>query len=302
MSDSSSEIDRVQRKMCLSLKLNVTAESSKKAENIFTSSSSLQLEDHFMTRRTSFESNTANSSKVTKTPSSIPRELVEESLSQSPSLARSPAMHEGFHIKDWKVERTPINTPDSVIVTNIVPKLSDDEEELEESDSVSETDPISKGSGTSSFLPSSVDVSEPKSGGGEKCKTVEMHLSGDAELASEEQVSLERSAEVLQSEASSGLVKPPAGFTDSPVRNVPPEFSTAEDQLCGESEILIVDQENNSSSNINPDVMTRQKNKSYNQEKFGHRDLSYHHPELVVCQRQGNSSQSIYAVLTLSNT
>ena len=163
-------------------------------------------------------------------------------------------MHEGFLIKDWKVERTPINTPDSVIVTNIVPKLSDDEEEVEESDSVSETDPISKGSASSSFLPSSVEVSESRT---DKNQTAEMHLSVSAELASVGGV--DRVA--LQSEASSSLVKPPAGFTDSPVRSVPlefitagdlvrnisPEFITPGDILCAESEVLVVNQDSDSS-------------------------------------------------------
>ena len=39
-------------------------------------------------------------------------------------------MHEGFRDKDWRVERTPINTPDSVkTLTSMVPQLSDEEEE-----------------------------------------------------------------------------------------------------------------------------------------------------------------------------
>ena len=93
-------------------------------------------------------------SKLTKTPSSIPRELIGDGFSPSPTLARSPAMHEGFRTKDWKVERTPINTPDSLPVDELphppqpphpLPLLSDDDEEPEDTDSVNrETDPISK--------------------------------------------------------------------------------------------------------------------------------------------------------------
>ena len=189
-------------------------------------------------------------------------------------------MHEGFQLKDWKVERTPINTPDCAdcgVTAGLPPKLSDDEEEVEETDSVnSETDPISKGSGTSSFLPSSVDVSECRPG----CELAanppaEMHLAPSTS-----------SVET----ATNNLVKPPAGFTDSPVRILPPEFSTAEDsQTTRDSELLVLHQENHS-ANITPDIVACQKYKTYNQENFGQRDVSYHHPELVVCQRQGNFS------------
>ena len=272
------ETDKAQRKMCL--KLNLHSE-SKQAEQ--------QRGEHGGARRTSVG---ANGNSVSRTPSSLPRDLVQHCLTASPSLARSPAMHEGFQMKDWKVERTPINTPDCAdcVTTGLPPKLSDDEEEVEETDSVnSETsEPVSKGSGTSSFLPSSVDVSE--------CRPVnqpaEMHLPTSAVETN-----------------SSNLVKPPAGFTDSPVRNVPPEFSSAEaeEQLCSQSqtEVLVLEQEeqpgqesenfiseNNTANTTNTtvttancqDVLTSQKYKSYNQENFG----SYHHPELVVCQRQGN--------------
>ena len=276
--DSRAEVDNVQRKIRSSLTLNLS-DGSRQTEDVAASNSGQQTGDD------------KRSSRLSKSlQSSIRREFVEQNVSSSPCLARSPAMHEGFHIKDWKVERTPINTPDSVVVTNIVPKLSDDEEEVEESDTVSETDPISKGSGTSSYLPSSVDVSESRAGCCEKTQTVEMHLSEDAELASGEQVALERSAVALQVEASTNLVKPPAGFTDSPVRILPPEFSTAEDsQTTRDSELLVLHQENHS-ANITPDIVACQKYKTYNQENFGQRDVSYHHPELVVCQRQGNFS------------
>ena len=69
-----------------------------------------------------------------------------------------------------------------------------------------------------SFLPSSVDVSECRPAN----PPAEEHL------------------------ASSAVVKPPAGFTDSPVRNAPPEFSLAEaeEQLCpqSQSEVLVLDE------------------------------------------------------------
>ena len=199
-------------------------------------------------------------------------------------------MHEGFQLKDWKVERTPINTPDCAdcgVTAGLPPKLSDDEEEVEETDSVnSETDPISKGSGTSSFLPSSVDVSECRPG----CELAanppaEMHLAPS-------NTSVET--------ATNNLVKPPAGFTDSPVRNVPPDFNMDQvEQQLGpqpQSEVLVLEQSENIISEEDTtkpgdtcqNVLTSQKYKSYNQENLAFRDVSYHHPELVVCQRQGN--------------
>ena len=273
------EAAKAQRKMCLKLNLHSEPEQAE-----------LQREDRgaAAVRRPSVEA-TSNG----RTPSSIPRDLVQNCLSGSPSLARSPAMHEGFLLKDWKVERTPINTPDCADC--VPPKLSDDEEEVEESDSVnSETsEPVSKGSGTSSFLPSSVDVSECRPG---------------SELVANPPAEMHLATSTVET-ASANLVKPPAGFTDSPVRNVPPDFSMveAEEQL---GEVLVLEQEeqsasqpgdiipeNNHPTTITPtsntsdtcqDVLTSQKSKSYNQENFGPRDVSYHHPELVVCQRQGN--------------
>ena len=273
------EMDKAQRKMCL--KLNLHNSESEQGE--------LQRRENGAARRTSVGGNSNGTSSVTRTPSSIPLNLVQQCLSASPSLARSPAMHEGFQMKDWKVERTPINTPDCAdcLTAGLPPKLSDDEEEVEETDSVnSETsEPISKGSGTSSFLPSSVDVSECRPAN----PPAEEHLPSSAVATN-----------------SSALVKPPAGFTDSPVRNVPPEFSLAEaeEQLCpqSQSEVLVLEQEEqeeqpgkqsenfiseeNTANTIATcqDVLTSQKYKSYNQENFA----SYHHPELVVCQRQGN--------------
>ena len=286
--EAETELDKAQRKMCL--KLNLHSEGGEQEEE-------QQREERASVRRSSVEGQSQR-----RTPSSIPRDLalVQHCLTGSPSLARSPAMHEGFHLKDWRVERTPINTPDCGDC--VPPKLSDDEEEVEETDSVnSETsEPISKGSGASSFLPSSVDVSECRAG---------------SELPANPPAEMHLASSTVET-ASSNLVKPPAGFTDSPVRNVPPEFNMAEaeaqQQLCPEaqSEVLVLEQEeqpgeqsekfisedtttttNNTTTTTSDtcqDGLTSQKYQSYNQENFGPRDISYHHPELVVCQRQGN--------------
>ena len=280
--EAESEPDKSQRKMCL--KLNLQSESDQVEQ---------RREEQTSARRSSVLANSGG--RTPSSSSSLARDLVQHCLTDSPSLARSPAMHEGFHLKDWRVERTPISTPGCADCPDYVPpKLSDDDEEVEETDSVnSETsEPISKGSGTSSFLPSSVDVSE--------CRP-ELPANPPAETSAVETTT-------------ANLVKPPAGFTDSPVRNVPPDFNIAqtEEQLCPEAqtEVLVLEQEEQEEQEEQPDkqpeniiseektttntsdtcqdVLTSQKYKSYNQENFGPRDVSYHHPELVVCQRQGN--------------
>ena len=243
---------------------------------------------------------------------------------RSPSLTRSPAMHDGFRDKDWRVERTPIHTPESVkTLTSRVPQLSD-EEEAGETDSVdTETDPISKGSGTSSFLPSSVEVSDSRTGSlqdkiltdndrdhnairPKSCKSLPESTKEveDNEVQNPESKSLH--SDVPNEEAN--IVLPPAGFTDSPIRISPPACSADIDGSVSkvfkatENEILIV----KSPKEEEPKVSVRDQrqadyrcrvsgvttsnnfdsNASYH--SYHHPELSsYHHPELVVCQRQG---------------
>ena len=327
--------EKNQRKMCL--KLNLSKDVIKEENNPEQDKHSYcerfagNEKNNEPFRKGSMEGNF--NSKLTKTPSSIPRELIGESYSPSPTLARSPAMHEGFRCKDWKVERTPIATPDSNILTSRLPHLSDDEEEIEETESVrSETDPISKGSGTSSFLPSSVDASESRTGSLIPDKDLptssRLHLSEEKSvLACSASTSVPHqqvqnltedltpvlgagSAPPCEEEApiSAALVKPPAGFTDSPVRNLPPAFVASEniddsvnEVLSAENEILILEPPKNVDANPPSDrgqeaklcagaVLENSKPRtaSYSKENFSLKD-SYHHPELVICQRQGKN-------------
>ena len=316
--------DKTQRKMCL--KLNLSKDVIKEENN-------LEQDKHsFCERFTENEKNNGTvrkgsmegsfNSKLTKTPSSIPRELIGESYTPSPTLARSPAMHEGFRSKDWKVERTPIATPDSNILTSRLPQLSDDEEEIEETESVrSETDPISKESGTSSFLPSSVDASESRTGSliPEKELPSRMHLSEVCQSSPTtlpdqqvqnftENLPLLAAAPAVPSEEDSALVKPPAGFTDSPVKNLPPSFLASEiiddsvnEVLTAENEILILEPLENVDANpplvrggqeakVFSAVLENQKSRTgYSGKENLSSNDSYHHPELVICQRQGKN-------------
>ena len=362
-----SEMEKTQRKMCLKLNLskevivdkNNCAEQYKEnscSENIrFTPTEKINIgvagsagELH---RRTSLDSGGSNS-KFAKTPSSIPRDLIEQSYTASPSLARSPAMHEGFRSQDWRVERTPINTPDSetLLASSRLPQLSDDEEEPEDEDTDSlhsETDPISKGSATSSFLPSSIDVSESRTGSfvgeKEKCTNAgQSQSSGAVAGGSEAAVISSQSSRLIQAEdtglmptptqdataaivAESGpapaqpaaveeetsignLVKPPAGFTDSPVRNPPPPAAaflpleniddSVNEVFRAENEILILEPPKNVQSDPqssfsgkgmeNCEALGSSESKTLGPEieNFSLKE-SYHHPELVICQRQG---------------
>ena len=298
--DQWSEIEKTQKRLCL--KLNLSKEAINEENNFEqnTENKCSESENSGVTMVQQERKNSPNGNKCR--------------ISKSPSLARSPAMHEGFRDKDWRVERTPINTPDSVkTLTTMVPQLSDEEEEADETDSVaSETDPISKGSGTSSFLPSSVEVSDSRTGSlqdklmadsardhnvtrlkpcgslSETNKEVE-----DNEVQNPESKSPH--PEVPNEE--SNIVLPPAGFTDSPVRNLPPACSADIDgsvsKVFGttENEILIVKtpQEGEPKSSLREQrqledfelsgVATKSNNFESNE--------SYHHPELVVCQRQG---------------
>ena len=318
--DQWSEIEKTQRKMCLKLNLSKEAINEKNncehyIENIRSTPSEKMNTGVRIVQQARKSSLDGNHSRFSKTPSSIPRELIGEGYSQSPTLARSPAMHDGFRDRDWKVERTPINTPDSIKnLTSRVPQLSDDdEEEAEETDSVnSETDPISKGSGTSSFLPSSVEVSESRTGSlqekmltatagdtGVICSQSSRSVSDsvrDAEDTGVQEQTL--SHEVSASSEESSIVLPPAGFTDSPVKNHPPPGSADIDGSVSDgNEILILEppklpeedlkisaQKQNEAEDY--EILGNTKSKSFVQENFDLKE-SYHHPELVVCQRQG---------------
>ena len=325
--------EKTQRKMCL--KLNLSKDVIKEENNLEQDKQSYcerfagNEKNNETFRKGSVEG--SFHSKLTKTPSSIPRELIGESYTPSPTLARSPAMHEGFRSKDWKVERTPIATPDSNILASRLPQLSDDEEEIEETESVrSETDPISKGSGTSSFLPSSIDASESRTGSlipEKDLPTSRLHLSEDnfvvasTSLPDQQVQKLTEdltpvlaagSAPPCEEEApiSAALVKPPAGFTDSPVRNLPPAAflpsenidDSVNEVLSAENEILILEPPQNVDANPLPPgcgqeakvcaaaVLENSKPRTggYSKENFSLKD-SYHHPELVICQRQGKN-------------
>lgn len=261
-------------------------------------------------------------SKTSKTPSSIPRGILEDSFTQSPTLARSPAMHEGFHLKDWKVERTPINTPDASVLTSRLPQLSDDDEEIESESLNSETDPISKGSGTSSFLPSSIDVSESRATSSipeqeffkqisieEKVNTI---LIGAKQEKDDKNIIDTKLVTIVHEESLIPLVKPPAGFTDSPVKSTQEVFSIksiVENEIEDNQEILIVDDSDVTKvhelyniSNVKSEIISEVETVA--SEHFDNlifkqtsdisvtsqpnypKKESYQHPELVVCQRQ----------------
>ena len=308
--DQWSEIEKTQKRLCLKLNLS---EDAKNKKNNFEQDTEQKCSEGVSTGATIERpsSLSENNSGISKTPSSIPKELISESYSPSPSLARSPAMHDGFRDKDWKVERrTPINTPESdKTLASGVPQLSD-EEEGGETDSVnSESDPISKGSGTSSFLPSSVsdsrtgslkkkillenagvsDITCPKSCGSTS------ESAKDAE-DNEEQKPQSKSLHPNVPTDESNIVLPPAGFTDSPVRNLPPACSAdidgTDSKVFGttESEILML----SSPKEEDREVSTQEKTQADDHTLMGVTKLnkmdsneSYHHPELVVCQSQG---------------
>lgn len=331
-----SDIEKTQRKMCLKLNLTDNMKSEQFGSELSTPTDQTRRKSVESQRKSSLDGGAINSNR--KTPSSIPRQLIGETFSPSPTLARSPAMHEGFRAKDWRVERTPINTPEANIVTNRLPLLSDDEDDEEpgETDSVNtETDPISKGSGTSSFLPSSVDISESKTGSSIPEKdnsSTKMHLcsssmSGDAagcRLTASESPNVNVSREIqgfemqqhseqsiLRVERSSSqderpfveddtslpaaVVQPPADFADSPIRSPPQKLQTQQSSIQStpheteDEEVLtfeqVADIDNNppaSSQGHEPSS----KSKCGSRENFTLKE-SYHHPELVVCQRQG---------------
>ena len=309
--DQWSEIEKTQKRLCLKLNLS---EDAKNIKNKFEQDTEQKCSESVSTGATIERpsSLSENNTRISETPSSIPKELISESYSPSPSLARSPAMHDGFRDKDWKVERriTPIKTPESVkTLTSRVPQLSD-EEEGGETDSVnSESDPISKGSGTSSFLPSSVSDSRTGSlknkimlenaGGSDfTCPKSCGSTSESAKDAedNEEQKPQSKSLHPSVPTDESNIVLPPAGFTDSPVRNLPPACSAdingTVSKVFGttESEILML----SSPKEEDREVSAQEKTQAEDHPLLGVTQLnkmdlneSYHHPELVVCQRQG---------------
>ena len=329
-----SDKEKTQRKMCMKLNLSDSMRSEHQfGSELSTPTDQIRRKSVESQRKSSLDGGAINSNR--KTPSSIPRQLIGETFSPSPSLARSPAMHEGFRAQDWRVERTPINTPDANMVTKRLPLLSDDEDDQGETDSVNtETDPISKGSGTSSFLPSSVDISESKTGSSIPEKdnsSTKMHLcsssmsGGDAAgcrlTASESQnVNVNREIQgfemqqhseqsILREEESlvqdveedaslpAAFVQPPADFADSPIRSPPQPLQTQQssvqsvEQDTEDDEVLkfeqVADIDNDPSVSSQGHEQSS-KSKCGNRENFTLKE-SYHHPELVVCQRQGIS-------------
>ena len=306
--DQWSEIEKTQKRLCL--KLNLSQDDNSKKNN-FEENTEKKCSESVRTGATIERpsSLSENNSRISKTPSTIPKELISESYSSSPSLARSPAMHDGFRDIDWKVERcTPIDTPESVrTLTSRVPQMSD-EEEGEETDSVnSESDPISKGSGTSSFLPSSVSESRTGSlknkilienaGGSDiTCPQSCGSKSESVEYAedNEKQKSQSKSLHPNVPTDESNIVLPPAGFTDSPVRNLPPACSADLDGTVSkvfgtESEILMLSPPKKEDRKVSTQEKTQAEDHLLGVTKSNKLDSneSYHHPELVVCQRQG---------------
>ena len=112
----------------------------------------------------------------------------------------------------------------------------------------------------------------------------------------------------VPSEEDSALVKPPAGFTDSPVKNLPPSFLASEiiddsvnEVLTAENEILILEPLENVDANpplvrggqeakVFSAVLENQKSRTgYSGKENLSSNDSYHHPELVICQRQGKN-------------
>jgi len=271
-------------------------------------------------------------SKTNKTPSSIPRGILEDSFTQSPTLARSPAMHEGFLLRDWKVERTPINTPDASVLTSRLPQLSDDDEEIESESLNSETDPISKGSETSSFFPSSIDASESR--GTSSMQDKDFVLQQDSEeikknmfligqMKKKEAMNFVERKPIMPSseEVTIPLVKPPAGFTDSPVKNTMDVFSiegVAKNSVKDNDEILTLENsDGNQITHPTIDNIYMPQSEIITDDKVVFSDNlicdmtsdisvtsqanlpkkePYQHPELVVCQRQELAEIMIAAI------
>ena len=209
---------------------------------------------------------------------------------------------------------------DASVLTSRLPQLSDEDEEIESESLNSETDPISKGSGTSSFLPSSIDASESRATSsiadkdsihplcGEE-KTNTMFLGPKREK--EEKNTTDMNSATIQNEDSfiPTLVKPPAGFTDSPVKSTPETFSIksiVENELEDNQEILVLgdsdvqkpqvhevynisttksevisELEMTASENVDSPMLAQDAAGPDNHPKKD----SYQHPELVVCQR-----------------
>ena len=132
-------------------------------------------------------------------------------------------------------EQTPTNTPEAL--TSCLSDFSD-EVELGRGDDTDSSDlePISKVSGTSSFLPSSIDASEsrgkvPASENTSSQNFLKKDIKASSykeNLECESMPATEKKTVNPPPELPLALVEPPAGFTDSPVRNNPP--SLANDQ------------------------------------------------------------------------
>ena len=287
--DQWSGIDNNQKRQ--SLKLNLANEGvfeEKKNNEHYIENSETQNTNATMVLLERKISLGGNYSSNTGSSSSIPKE--DESCSPSPSLARSSNTDDGFRVKKWLVDRTPTNTPDSVrTLTERVPHLSDEEEEAEDTNSInSETDPISNGSGTSSFLPSSVEVSDNRAGSLQD-KSLKNNACGkkadSAKKAEDNNVQNIQSITthpVVPAEESN-IVLPPAGFTDSPVKNLPADTGSSVSKVLGTSE-----RKNLLFKPLKEFRQALEYELSENPEK------TYHHPELVVCQKQGISQKESF--------
>ncbi len=177
----------------------------------------------------------------------VARKIVsEEAASNSPGMARSPAMHAGFRNEEWVVERTPVTTPDADKVVVAMINLSDEEtsnhldSDVVFKSSTAATTP-QDGSLMSSLGPSSVDLAQEQQqeGGGQHLQTASAsapsHLADSCHPPPKEEVLedevIKKTDEVQEEtkEPEAGkqpeqpppakklpLVDPPAGFGDSP--------------------------------------------------------------------------------------
>ena len=129
-------------------------------------------------------------------------------------------------------EQTPTNTPEAL--TSCLSDFSD-EVELGRGDDTDSSDmePISKVSGTSSFLPSSIDASESRvkvpaseNTSSDNFPKKDIKASSYKEnLESDSMPATDKKTVPPPPELPLALMEPPAGFTDSPVRNNPPSLA-----------------------------------------------------------------------------
>lgn len=223
-----------------------------------------------------FEDQIQSQKTTTKTPTSaVTRRIVSEEISSgSPSgssLARSPAMHDGFKVgkmkfyhtparklncniirkaEDWKVERTPVNTPaatiegsENRIIVGMI-NLSDEEEEDED-----EVDKTSVQMDSETAFRS---ISNQSSSHSTQEVSVEMHrVPSMDEIAPPEDLIGTTAADHIEDPCppeprEPALVEPPAGFGDSPVKQPvnlmdvtsPPQEYPARDEMLVAEKVM----------------------------------------------------------------